>query len=378
MSIVIKNNPINYGNSTTISVYDLTDVTVTPINSIINSTYVNNVYIITVKPLISTQYVITGITFIYETINLYADVSVNVYANFAVSNNIIYYDLPYVINAYGGSNKYTWYPSNYLNTTTGSSVITRPLNNITYTISAIDIFNITSTYNFSIIVSKTGYIVFDPPQLTVYEGNLAIINANSVFPNNNNYSLQYIWRPTTSKYLPDCAANLQYGQTIKINPYNTITYDVTANNSILTSNGTYKINVLPKSMEMIDTEALPQKLYQLIISRNSKGLKEELLKDLPLSKRIIKFYYTTLQTAYRLEWTNKNGSGFTIKWITVYQINNETSSMILNFTQLWKLFQYINQNQTRAYVTKSNFAFLINNLNQLFLENPQIVYYIQQ
>ena len=131
-------------------------------------------------------------------------------------------------------------------------------------------------------------------------------------------------------------------------------------------------------MEMIDNEVLPQKLYELIILRNSKVLKEELLKDLPLSKRIIKFYYTTLQTAYRLEWTNKNGSGFTVKWITVYQINNEASSMILNFTQLWKFFQYINQNQTRAQVTKSNFAFLLNNINQLFLENPQIVYYIQQ
>jgi hypothetical protein len=378
MSIVIQNNPINYGNTTTILVYDLTNVTVTPINSVVSSIYKNNIYTIIVNPLTSTQYTINGITFIFEDINLYADISVNVYANFAVNNSIIYYDLPYTINAYGGSNNYTWYPSTYLNTITGNVVITQPLNNITYTITATDIFKVTSTYNFSIIISKTGYILFDPTQLTIYEGNLAIITANSVFANNKYYPLQYIWRPTTSKYLPDCAANLQYGQTIKINPYNTITYDVTGNNNILTSYGSYTIKVIPKSIEMIDTEVLPQKLYQLIIQRNSKELKKELLKDLSLSKRIINFYYTTLQTAYRMEWTNKNGNGFTIKWITVYQINNEASSMILNFTQLWKFFQYINQNQTRAHVTKSNFAFLLNNINQLFLENPQIVYYIQQ
>jgi hypothetical protein len=133
-----------------------------------------------------------------------------------------------------------------------------------------------------------------------------------------------------------------------------------------------------KPSYIIDYDILPLRLSNLILSRNARDLKKELLKDNVLSKSIIDFYYTTLQSAYRMEWTNKNGQSFKVKWITLYQVANETDGLILGFEQQWKFFQYINNHQTRNGNTQSNFAFLLNNINQLYLEYPQKIYYIQQ
>jgi hypothetical protein len=79
-----------------------------------------------------------------------------------------------------------------------------------------------------------------------------------------------------------------------------------------------------------------------------------------------------------MEWTNKNGISFKVNWYTLYQNLNESNEMILSFYQQWNFFKYINMNQTKNNNTKSNFAFLLNCVNEIYLEHPQKIYYIQQ
>jgi hypothetical protein len=131
-------------------------------------------------------------------------------------------------------------------------------------------------------------------------------------------------------------------------------------------------------VHIIDIDILPYEYYNLIISRNRKELTKELIKNKVLSQKIIKFYYNTLITAYRMEWTNKNGIQTTVNWTTLYQITNKSNVMILTFEQQWRFFQYINYNQRRNDQTLSNFAFLLNIVNSIYLEHPQKIYYIQQ
>jgi hypothetical protein len=77
-----------------------------------------------------------------------------------------------------------------------------------------------------------------------------------------------------------------------------------------------------------------------------------------------------------MEWTNKNGIPFVVQWQTVYQITNKSIEMILSFEQQWKFFQYINYSRRSVKETSSNFAYLMNVVNSIYLENPQKVYLI--
>jgi len=207
----------------------------------------------------------------------------------------------------------------------------------------------------------------------MYEGNKIEISAVQI--GSTTSTLNYVWIPTTSKYLPPDQANIKYGQNITIISYKSLEFIVDGfiNNELVATNN-IKINVIPKPSSVIDVDILPISLYTAIMSRNSKKLKELLIKDPILSKKIINFYYTTLQTAYRLEWTNKNGGNTLINWYSVYQQMNDTGPMILTFYQQWNFFQFIQLNQTRNHITKSNFAFLLNNVNQIYLEKPEKIY----
>ena len=69
-----------------------------------------------------------------------------------------------------------------------------------------------------------------------------------------------------------------------------------------------------------------------------------------------------------MEFTVKNGISFKVPWQTVYQIVNESNGMILSFKQQWKFFGYINSN------AQSNFKFLLNTLNEIYLSKPQKIY----
>ena len=87
-----------------------------------------------------------------------------------------------------------------------------------------------------------------------------------------------------------------------------------------------------------------------------------------MNKIIKDFYYTTLQTAYRMEYTVKNGISYKVNWLTLYQVMNESNGMILSFEQQWRFFQYVNQNQN------GNFKYLLNIINEIYLEKPQKIY----
>jgi hypothetical protein len=388
MSIIVSNTSIYYGQTSTINIVDLTNVTVEPNESVIEIVPEGNNYIAIVKPNESTLYYISGYNAFQAVINL----NTTVYVKTTVSKNIIEtdYNYPIKLDAYGVVN-YSWYPSTYLDITTGSSVTCTPLQNITYTVIGVDKF-LTTTRNYIEVIVNSG-LTFTPEKPNVYSGNLLNLNVaftgdstvtNSLFFDGENItvsnnSLTYTWKKSLFNGLPNNCVDLKYGDTITLHPYESQEYTVNAyNNGTLLTSGNIKINVLQKPANIIDTDILPYEYYNLIISRNRKELAAELIKNKVLSQKIIKFYYTTLQTAYRMEWTDKNGIQTTVNWTTLYQIVNKSNVMILTFEQQWRFFQYINYNQRRNDQTLSNFAFLLNVVNSIYLEYPQKIYYIQQ
>jgi len=403
MSVTVNNTSINYGSTSTITVNDLINVTITPSNSVINTEYTDTSIIYIVKPNISTLYYIIG----YNGFNQQINLNTTVYVNVTLLNNIlnITYNNSQEINVYGCVS-YSWTPSLYLNNNNTSSVICTPLENITYTIIGKDSFNTISRTYLEIIVNTD--LVFTPSNPTIYDGNLLILSVNyignynfnnepvsysNINSNNDfNYDLMsysninsnndldidsknnmnYVWKSTLFNTLPPNCVYYKYGNTIKLHPYNTQEYKVTLydNNNIVTS-GNIKINVIEKPSNIIDIDILPYILYKPVLDRDKKKVVKILKEDKTLSYKIINFYYTTLQTAYRMEFTNKSGISFSIKWITLYQIINKSNEMILNFRQQWKFFQYINYNQRRGNITVSNFAYLLNCINEIYLEYPQ-------
>lgn len=360
-NLIVTEPSIIYGNSTTIIVNDLTNLTITPYTSVINKEIIGNETIFTISPNISTLYYISG----YNSFGNIIYLSTTVYVTIKpVNSNITTdYNTPISLNV-NGCVSYTWYPSLYLNETIGSSVICTPLKEITYTIQGTDSFNaISITY---ITVSVNTNLTFTPATPTVYDGNL--LNLSVLYNNSTYNNVSFTWESNLFKGLKPNCIYLKYGDTIKLNPYQNIEYKVTAynNNNIITE-GYIAINVIQKTSDIIDNDIIPYYIYNYVIERNKNKLKEVLLKNKKLSKKIIVFYYTTLQTAYRMNWTNKNGISCKINWITHYQINNETNQMILSFEQQWKFFQYINLLKRKNIV--SNFGYLLNIVNSIYLEN---------
>jgi hypothetical protein len=425
MSITVSNTSINYEGTSSITVNDLLNVSITPNDYVINTEYNGTSTVIyTVKPIISTLYYIVG----YNTLNNRINLNTTIYVNVTLLNNII--EIPYnnsqKINVYG-SISYSWSPSLYLNNNNSSSVICTPLENIIYTIIGKDSFNTISRTYLKIVVNNG--LIFTPSNPTVYDGNL--LNLSVYFDGDNNISksgnigyildnyniyeeddtnnyiwtflngvatlsvtsnnednelnesndidsitntsnITYIWKSKLFDTLPPNCIYYKHGNSIKLHPYNTQEYNVYVykNNNILSS-GNIKINVIEKPMNIIDIDIIPYILYQSVIIRDKKTLIKLLKENKQLTTKIIKFYYTTLQTAYRMEWTNKSGISFSVKWTTVYQIINQSNEMILNFNQQWNFFKYINYHQTRNNITKSNFAYLLNIINETYLEYPQ-------
>jgi hypothetical protein len=368
MSVYVDKTAISYGGSTTITVDDLNNISITPSNFVLNTEITLTGIIATVSPIVSTIFYIEG----YNNLNEIQKYNETVYVKVTAVNN--YITVPYntstelIVN---GCSTYQWYPSLYLNQNYGSKVICTPLENNVYTILGTDPFNtITRTY---INITVQSNLIFTPENPTIYDGNLLNLSVNY---NLNSEQTAYTWKSNLFLSFPPNCVNLLYGETIKLHPYNTIEYKVNAyqNNKLVTS-GNIKINVISKPSNIIDVDILPYQLYEYIINRNNIKLKEELLKNPQLSKKIIKFYYNTLQTAYRMEFTNKNGIEFKVPWLTYYQITNESNAMIISFEQQWRFFQYINFYQRKNdNVTLSNFTFLLNNVNALFLEKPQKIY----
>jgi len=371
MSLIISNTSIKYGETSIITVVDLTNITITPNDTVLEIISEGNNFLIIVQPTQSTLYYISG----YNAFQTLVNLSETIYVKTTVMENILYtnYNNAINLNAYGVSS-YSWYPSDYLNITNGPSVVCTPLKNITYTIIGIDNFLTTTRTYIEIIVNSGLY--FTPENPTVYSGNLLDL---SVYYNNSNNNYTYTWKKSLFNGLPPNCVDLKYGNSIQLHPYQNQEYTVDAyNNDVLLTSGNITINVLQKPSNIIDTDILPYQYVNLIINRNVKELTKELINNKTLSQKIIKFYYNTLQTAYRMQWTNKNGISTTVNWNTLYQITNKSDIMILSFEQQWKFFQYINYNQRKNNQTLSNFAFLLNIVNSIYLEHPQKIYIIQQ
>lgn len=353
MSVTVINQSIKYGETAIITVDDLYNVVFNENNTIISVEQTGtSTFVATVQPLSSTIYYYYG----YNSSQTQINQNVTVYVNVTAVNSTVVTDFntPIQLNVIGVK-EYTWGPSIFLNNTSSSSVLCTPLENITYKILGLDSFLTTSYTSINVIVNTK--MVFTPPNPTVYDGNLLIVKVNY----NNQENIKYIWKTIIG--------NFKQGDTIRLNPYNTFTYIVDAyNNNQLVSSDKVNITVIQKPSNIIDVDILPYSLFSTIMSRNKKKLISELLKNKKLSKKIIDFYYTTLQTAYKMEWTNKNGISYKVNWNTVYQNINETNGMIISFTQQWNFFQYIYYNKN------SNFAFLLTTVNEIYLETPQKIY----
>jgi hypothetical protein len=396
--ITISNNIINYNSSSNIYLNNFKNVQIlsSPVDSTININKINDNYsIVTVTPSTTTQYTIYGQDYNNNIVSYNKIIQVN----FAIfyNNNYYYtnpenpikiyayYNNPIILNLFGAIS-YSWNPSISLNLSTfkflNDTAVIIPINNLSYTITGTDNYSNTSIISFSINISYS--FSFSPSNPTVFEGNkieVSIVELdndnNQVSLDNNSTNINYVWTPTTSKYLPPDQAGIKYGSNITVILYKSIEYIVNAfiGNELVGTNNV-RVNIIEKPSNVIDTDILPTSLYMAIKERNSKELKKLLLKDKILSDKLINFYYTSLQTAYRLEWTNKYGGIVIANWYSVYQQMNETSPMVLTFEQQWRFFKYIQLNQTRNRKTPSNFAFLLNNLNQLFLEKPEKIYLI--
>lgn len=384
MSVILGSTNINYGETTTITVNGLNNITVIPENLVISTETTLTGIIATVQPVISTIFYINGYDDLMNLISFNETIYVNVTSTIGsytpdfidITKINTYYTVNYntpITLTVNGSISYKWYPITYLNTNTGSSVISTPLKDIVYTVYGTDPFNVTSATKISITVNT--FMVFTPSKPVVYDGNL--LNLSVVYNNSNtiNSLITYTWKSSMFSSLPNNCVNLLYGDSIELHPYNNQEYIVSAYQSNqLISSASILITVIQKPPNIIDVDIIPLQIFDLVISRNSKELTNALVKNKNLSKKIINFYYNVLITAYRYEFTNKNGISYRVSWYCYYQQVNKSNGMILSFNQQWNFFKYINNNQTRDGNTLSNFAFLLNHVNKIYLSHPQKIY----
>jgi hypothetical protein len=215
-------------------------------------------------------------------------------------------------------------------------------------------------------------ITFDPLIPVVYQGNVIIITITNPDP-----TLTYEWKPYNRIFLDDSYVQ-NYGISFRLIPYKTQTFivnGVDSNNDVLAFSQ-ITIKAIEKPNYLLDNDLLPNEYYDIIINRNTKELTRKLIENKILSQKIIRFYYNQILNAYRFQWTNKNGTQYKMPWLTYIQVNNNSNEVVISFTEQWKLFQYIHMNQQRNGYTKSNFAYLINIVNSIYLQKPQKIYLI--
>ena len=65
------------------------------------------------------------------------------------------------------------------------------------------------------------------------------------------------------------------------------------------------------------------------------------------------------------------GANLKVPWKAYYNQKNKTNNFIITFRQQWSLYAYINQHQRKQTATISNYAFLLNTINNLCLSQNE-------
>ena len=364
MSIDIKNYKINLGEDYEVDLYNIYNVDITPNddNLEIYEYYNDGIYItkLILSPQKSTKYIVKGIN------NSFEDVELEFYIHVKMKLSTNQLDINKNDSGFieiQSDEKLMIYPNNNIQKISNKLYKVNPNISTDYIITNIDKYNEISRQHLKVTVSNN--IIFNPENPKVYSGNRLILNAELNYNEKIDYTFK--WRSTHSIGLPEQYAGIKYGNSITIYPYFSLGYIVEAitnNGKFLTSNR-IDINVIPKPVNILDNDIIPEILYESVINRNSKKVKELLLQNTRLLNKIITFYYNTITNAYKLENNNKTGSQVKVPWISNYSIVNDNNDMIVTFDQLWNLYIYINRYKTNSMKYISNFAFLLKNVNDL-------------
>ena len=368
MSIEIEKNIINYGENTLIKTYNLKDVYIEPSNfytKIINNSLYSSQYFtydVILQPSQSTNYTLYGFNNNNQKVSFTFIIYINIILN--ISSITINLNEEVLLNAFGSVN-YTWTPNIYIIKDNNNTILVKPLDNISYIVQSTDEFGHFSNATVNIIVLDN--LIFIPNNPTIYEGDLISIivsQENNIYP-----TMHYKWRSTKSFELPLEYAYIVYGNELIIHPFFTVSYIVEGFvNNELKARGTVIINVLEKPSKILDREIIPVQFYNDVINRNIKALKKNILSHPIITQKVVKFYYNTLTNAYKLEFNNRIGGCLTVPWRANYNEINQINNFIVTFRQQWNLYAYINRFQRRQNITLSNYAFLLNTINNLSLD----------
>lgn len=374
MSLQIKNQYLTYGNASYITIKNLKNIYIQPsdnTNTIDKSSYLLNSYKyeIVINPQKSTSYTIFGLNAQNEKVSLsfilYVKITLNINEISINKGDSI------VIKAYG-SEDYTWTPSTYI-TQNNNTITTSPTSSILYTASSTDFFGYSS--EASVQINVLDNLLFNPSEPVIYEGDLASIQVSQKDTSYSNIS--YSWRSKKSFELPLQYANIVHSDELNIHPFFSVSYLVEGkqdNNLLLRSS--LSVVVLPKPSNILDREILPLIFYQEVITRNRDALREKIKKNIRIAFQVVAFYQNILSYAYKQEFTNRMGANLKVPWRAYYNQKNKTNNFIITFRQQWSLYAYINQNQRKQSVTISNYAFLLNTINNLCL--PKNLNYFQK
>lgn len=375
MSLQIKNQYVTYGDTSYITVKNLKNMYIQPsdnTNTIDKSSYLVNSYEyqIMITPQKSTSYTIFGLNAKNEKVSfpfiLYVKIILS--PNEATINK----GDSLVISAFG-SEDYTWTPSTYITQNKNDAVTTSPSSSILYTASSTDSFGYSS--QASVQINVLDNLLFTPSEPVIYEGDLASIKVSQQDTSYSNIS--YSWRSKKSFELPLQYANITRSDELNIHPFFSVSYLVEGkqdNNLLL--RGSLSVVVLPKPSKILDREILPLVFYQDVITRNRDGLREKIKKYVRIAFQVIAFYQNVLSYAYKQEFTDRMGANLRVPWRAYYNQKNKTNNFIITFRQQWSLYAYINQNQRKQSVTISNYAFLLNTINNVCL--PKNGNYLQK
>lgn len=366
MSLQIKNQYVTYGDTSYITVKNLKNIYIQPsdnTNTIDKSSYLLNKYEyeIIIIPQKSTTYTIFGLNAQNDKVSLpfilYVKITLN--PNKATINKGDTIN----ISAYGSEN-YTWTPSTYITQDNNNTITTIPSTSILYTAFSTDSFQYSS--QASIQINVLDNLQFTPNEPIIYEGDLASIKVSQKETNYSNIS--YSWRSKKSFELPLQYANIIYDDELNIHPFFSVSYLVEGkqNNNLLLR-GSISIIVLPKPSKILDKEIIPIIFYQEVITRNRDTLREKIRKNIRIAFQVVAFYQNILSYAYKQEFTNRMGANLKVPWRAYYNQKNKTNNFIITFRQQWSLYAYINQNQRKQSVTISNYAFLLNTINNMCL-----------